>query len=76
LVIFVVYPLNWGDDFFEHFYLQHKFCNRLVEIERDNRSSKYRAIVVLANPIATLVSRKLCPQISSTWGTTENITFD
>lgn len=37
-------PLNWGDDCFEHLYLQNKFWNRLVEIERDNRS-KYRTIV-------------------------------
>lgn len=37
-------PLNWDRDCAEHLYLQHKFWNRLVEIERDHRTA-YRAIV-------------------------------
>lgn len=37
-------PMNWDRDCAEHLYLQHKFWNRLVEIERDHRTA-YRAIV-------------------------------
>ena len=37
-------PINWGDDCFEHLYLQTKLWNRLVEIDRESRE-KYRAIV-------------------------------
>jgi len=37
-------PTNWGDDCFEHLYLQTKLWNRLVEIEQESRAT-YRAIV-------------------------------
>lgn len=37
-------PLNWGEDCFEHLFLQSKFWNRLVEIERASRD-RYRGII-------------------------------
>jgi hypothetical protein len=46
-------PMNWGDDCFEHLYLQTKLWNRLVEIERENRA-KYRAIVGTDEAVAEI----------------------
>jgi putative transposase-like DNA-binding protein len=46
-------PLNWGDDCFDHLYLQNKLWNRLVEIEQDNRN-RYRAIVGSIEVAATI----------------------
>ena len=37
-------PVNWGDDCFEHLYLQTKLWNRLVEIDRESRDA-YRSLV-------------------------------
>jgi len=46
-------PLNWGDDCIEHMFLQNRFWNVLVEIERDNRD-KYRAIVGSDEQVAAI----------------------
>lgn len=46
-------PNNWGDDCFEHLFLQNRFWNRLVEIEQDYRN-KYRAIIGSDNEVAPI----------------------
>ncbi len=49
-------PLNWGEDCFEHLFLQNKLWNRLVEIERENRE-QYRAILGTDEEVAAINSR-------------------